>query len=407
MFRRSMLAAAIGVTIVGAHARAETPGVTSAEVKVGATFPFSGPASPLSNTGKGLIAYINSINDRGGINGRKINLITYDDAYSPPKTVEQTRKLVESDEVAFLFGPLGTPGIGATIKYVNAKKVPHLFVVSGVTKFTNFSEFPMTTTGLPSYDTEGRIYAKYVTQARPDAKIAILYQNDDLGKEFLNAFKRYLKDDFDKKVVSSSYEVTEPTIDSHVVKLKSSGAEAFLVAGTPKFAAQAIKKADEVGWKPLFLINFVSSSVSSTIVPAGPEKAVGIVAATITKDPNDKKWADDPASNGTVSISRNTCRERTSVMPIICSVRSRDRSWSRCSSSAVTISRARTSSSNRGAYAACRSPLSYRVLRSTRARKAVWRTRSCSCSAGTAARGINSARFSAPRKSERVSLPFE
>ena len=237
MFRKSILAAAIGVTIVGAHARAETPGVTSAEVKVGATFPFSGPASPLSNTGKGLIAYINSINERGGINGRKINLITYDDAYSPPKTVEQTRKLVESDEVAFLFGPLGTPGIGATIKYVNAKKVPHLFVVSGVTKFTNFAEFPMTTTGLPSYDTEGRIYAKYITQARPDAKIAILYQNDDLGKDFLNAFKGYLKEDFDKKVVSSSYEVTEPTIDSHVVKLKSSGAEAFLVAGTPKFAA--------------------------------------------------------------------------------------------------------------------------------------------------------------------------
>jgi branched-chain amino acid transport system substrate-binding protein len=241
-----------------------------------------------------LIAYVNSINDRGGINGRKINLITYDDAYSPPKTVEQTRKLVESDEVALLFGPLGTPGIGATIKYVNAKKVPHLFVVSGVTKFTNFAEFPMTTTGLPSYDTEGRIYAKYITKARPDAKIAILYQNDDLGKDFLNAFKVYLKDDFDKKVVSSSYEVTEPTIDSHVVKLKASGAEAFLVAGTPKFAAQAIKKADEIGWKPLFLINLVSSSVSSTIVPAGPEKAVGIVAATMLKDPNDKKWADDP-----------------------------------------------------------------------------------------------------------------
>ena len=146
MFRKSILAAMIGVTIVGTHARAETPGITSTEVRVGATFPFSGPASPLSNTGKGMIAYITSINDRGGINGRKINVITYDDAYSPPKTVEQTRKLVESDDVAFLFGPLGTPGIGATIKYVNAKKVPHLFVVSGVTKFTNFAEFPMTTT---------------------------------------------------------------------------------------------------------------------------------------------------------------------------------------------------------------------------------------------------------------------
>jgi len=293
MFGKTAMAAALAVSIAGTSACAETPGVSESEVKIGATFPFSGPASPLSNTGKGLIAYINSVNDRGGINGRKINLITYDDAYSPPKTVEQTRKLIESDEVAFLFGPLGTPGISATIKYVNAKKVPHLFVVSGVSKFTNFAEFPMTTTGLPSYDTEGRIYAKYITQARPDAKIAILYQNDDLGKDFVNAFKGYLKDDFERKVVASSYEVTEPTIDSHVVSLKAAGAEAFLVAGTPKFAAQAIKKADEIGWKPLFLINYVSSSVSSTIVPAGPEKAVGIVAATITKDPNDRKWAED------------------------------------------------------------------------------------------------------------------
>ena len=287
MFRKTILAVALAASAAGAPARAQTPGVTESEVKIGATFPFSGPASPLSNTG-------NSINDRGGINGRKITLITYDDAYSPPKTVEQTRKLIESDEVAFLFGPLGTPGIAATIKYVNAKKVPHLFVVSGVSKFTNFAEFPMTTTGLPSYDTEGRIYAKYITRTRPDAKIAILYQNDDLGKDFVNAFRGYLKDDFDKKVIVSSYEVTEPTINSHVVSLKASGAEAFLVAGTPKFAAQAIKKADEIGWKPLFLINFVSSSVASTIVPAGPDKAIGIVAATITKDPNDKKWADDP-----------------------------------------------------------------------------------------------------------------
>ncbi|MHC2565759.1 ABC-type branched-subunit amino acid transport system substrate-binding protein [Bradyrhizobium liaoningense] len=162
MLTKTLAAAVLGAAIISAPARAETPGVTSTEVKIGATFPFSGPASPLSNTGKGLIAYINAINDRGGISGRKINLITYDDAYSPPKTVEQTRKLIESDEVAFLFGPLGTPGISATIKYVNAKKVPHLFVVSGVTRFTNFAEFPMTTTGLPSYDPEGRIYAKYI-----------------------------------------------------------------------------------------------------------------------------------------------------------------------------------------------------------------------------------------------------
>lgn len=288
-----IVAATAALTVLAVAAHAETPGITESEIKVGATFPFSGPASPLSNTGKGLIAYVNAVNERGGVNGRKINLITYDDAYSAPKTVEQTRKLVESDEVAFMFSPLGTPGISATIKYVNGKKVPHLFVVTGVTRFANFAEFPMTTTGLPSYNTEGRIYAKYIAQTRPNAKMAILYQNDDLGKDFVAAFKGYLKDDFDKKVIAASYELAEPTIDSQVVSLKASGAEAFLFAGTPKFAAQAIRKSDEIGWKPLFLINLVSTSVASTIVPAGPEKAVGTVAATMFKDPGDKKWADD------------------------------------------------------------------------------------------------------------------
>jgi ABC-type branched-subunit amino acid transport system substrate-binding protein len=279
--------------VLAVVARAETPGITESEIKVGATFPFSGPASPLSNTGKGLIAYVNAVNERGGVNGRKINLVTYDDAYSPPKSVEQTRKLIESDEVAFLFSPLGTPGLSATVKYVNTKKVPHLFVVSGATKFTNFTEFPMTTTGLVSYNTEGRIYAKYISRERPNARIAILYQNDDLGKDFVIAFKEYFKDDFDKKVVTSPYEVTEPTIDSRIVALKSSGAEALFVAGTPKFAAQAIKKVKEIGWSPLFLINYVSSSVSATIVPAGPDNAVGVVAATATKDASDARWADD------------------------------------------------------------------------------------------------------------------
>lgn len=297
MLKRFTASAVLLAAMSGA-AISETLGVTDTEIKIGATFPFSGPASPLSNTGKGLIAYVNSINDRGGINGRKINLVTYDDAYSPPKSVEQTRKLIESDEVAFLFSPLGTPGLSATVKYVNARKVPHLFVVSGATKFTNFADFPMTTTGLPSYGTEGRIYAKYITKTLPSAKIAILYQNDDLGRDFLAAFKDFFKEAFDKRVVPSSYELSEPTIDSHVVSLKASGAEAFLIAGTPKFTAQAIRKADEIGWKPLTLINFVSSSVSATINPAGPDKAVGVIAATTIKDPNDKKWADDAGMKG-------------------------------------------------------------------------------------------------------------
>ena len=220
------------------------------------------------------------------------------------------KKLLESDEVAFLFSPLGTPGIGATIKYVNGKKVPHLFVVSGATKFANFAEFPMTTTALPSYITEGKIYAKYIAQILPDAKIAILYQNDDLGRDFLVAFKESLKGDFDKKVVTSPYEVTEPTIESRVVSLKASGANAFLIAGTPKFTAQAIKKANEVGWTLLVLINYVSSSVSATIIPAGADKAVGVVAATATKDPNDKKWADDPGMKCTARTSKGISQGR-------------------------------------------------------------------------------------------------
>jgi branched-chain amino acid transport system substrate-binding protein len=293
LLRKIAGSVALLLALTAIPAGAETVGVSESEIKVGATFPFSGAASSLSNTGKGLIAYVNSVNDRGGINGRKINLVTYDDAYSPPKAVEQARKLLESDEVAFLFSPLGTPGIGATIKYVNGRKVPHLFVVSGATKFANFTEYPMTTTGLPSYNTEGRIYAKYITQTHPNAKIAILYQNDDLGRDFVAAFREILKDDFDRKVVVSPYEVSEPTIESRVVSLKSSGAQAFLIAGTPKFTAQAIKKANEIGWTPLVLINYVSSSVSATIVPAGVDKAVGVIAATVTKDPNDKKWEGD------------------------------------------------------------------------------------------------------------------
>lgn len=272
---------------------AEMPGVTKTEIKVGSIFPFSGPASPLGNTGKGMIAYVNGINDRGGVNGRKINLIAYDDAYSPPKAVEQARKLVESDEVAFMFGELGTPGNSATVKYLNGKKVPDLFVVSGASKFANFAEYPYTTTGLPSYGTEGRIYAKYILNTTPSAKVAILFQNDDLGKDFVAAFKDIFKADFDKRVVAASYETSEPTADSQVVSLKSSGAEVFLIAGTPKFAAQALKKSFEIGWKPVTIINLVSSSVSATLVPVGLDKVVGVITSGFFKDPNDQKWAND------------------------------------------------------------------------------------------------------------------
>jgi branched-chain amino acid transport system substrate-binding protein len=279
--------------VTSAQCFAQTPGVTDTEINIGATFPLSGPASAFGNVGRGLAAYVGSLNEKGGINGRKINLIMYDDAYSPPKAVEHTRKLVESDEVAFVFSPLGTQSIGATIKYLNARKVPHLFAISGVSKFANYSEYPMTTTALPSYATEGRIYAKYINKERPNARIAILYQNDDLGKEFLTVFRAQLKDDFDKRVVTSAYEVSEPTIDSHVVKLKATGADVLFVAGTPKFAAQAIKRVHEIEWKPLFVLNLISSSVGAVIEPAGRDKAIGIVAASNTKDPTDPRWNDD------------------------------------------------------------------------------------------------------------------
>jgi branched-chain amino acid transport system substrate-binding protein len=274
---------------------ADMPGVTATEIKIGATYPFSGPASPLGSYGKGVIAYLRSVNDRGGINGRKINLIALDDAYSPPKAVEQTRKLVEGEEVAFIFGALGTASNSATVKYLNARRIPHLFVVTGSTKFTNAGEYPYTTTGLPSYDTEGSVIAKFITSTLPTSKIAILYQNDDLGRDFLASFKKSLKDEFESRVVASPYEVTQPTIDSQVLSLKASGAEALFVAGGPKFAAQAIRKSHEIGWKPLLVINAIASSVSATLVPAGLDNSIGVISASFYKDPNDPKWKDDQA----------------------------------------------------------------------------------------------------------------
>jgi ABC-type branched-subunit amino acid transport system substrate-binding protein len=286
------------LTLVTPAYAADAPGVTETEIKIGATFPFSGPASSLGNNGRGLMAYVQSINDRGGINGRKIKLITLDDAYSPPKAVEQTRRLVESDEVAFIFGTSGTQSNSAIVKYLNGRKIPHLFVVSGATKFTNTSDYPYTTTGLPSYNTEGKIYARYIKRTLPGAKIGILFQNDDMGKDFVESFKETFKDEFDKRILTSSYEVSDPTVDSRIVVLRSFGADALFIAGTPKFTAQAIRKAHEIDWKPLILINFISSSVSATLVPAGVENAVGVISGSFYKDPNDAKWNDDPAVLG-------------------------------------------------------------------------------------------------------------
>jgi branched-chain amino acid transport system substrate-binding protein len=269
---------------------ADAPGVTKSEIKIGGVFPFSGPASSIGLVGRGILAYVQSINDRGGINGRRINYIAYDDAYSPPKAVEHVRKLVESDEVAFMFSQLGTPGNTAVAKYLMSKRMPAIGIVSGSNKFTNVAEFPLTTTSLVSFDTEGKIYAKFLTKTLPNAKYAILYQNDDLGKDYVNAFKAILKGDFDKKVTAIAYEISDPTVDSQVVNLKSSGAEALLVAGTPKFAAQAIRKAAEIDWKPTILLNYPSSSVGATLKPAGLERSVGVIVGTILMDPTDAQW---------------------------------------------------------------------------------------------------------------------
>jgi branched-chain amino acid transport system substrate-binding protein len=273
---------------------ADAPGVTATEIKIGNVFPFSGPASSIGLTGRGIIAYVQSVNDRGGVNGRKINYIALDDAYSPPKAFEHARRLVESDDVAFMFGQLGTAGNSAVAKYLAAKAVPTIAIFSGASKFTNVKDYPLTTTGLVSYDTEGKIYAKYLTRTLPTVKYAILYQNDDLGRDYVNAFKAVLGADFDKRVVTASYEVTEPTVDSQVVSLKSSGAAVLFVAGTPKFAAQAIRRAAETGWKATIIINYPSSSIGGTLAPAGLENSIGVIVGTMNKDPTDPKWSDDP-----------------------------------------------------------------------------------------------------------------
>jgi branched-chain amino acid transport system substrate-binding protein len=284
-----VLALALSAPVVAADA----PGVTPTEIKIGGVFPFSGPASSIGLVGKGVLAYVQLINDRGGINNRKISYLAMDDAYSPPKAVEHIRKLVDGDEVSFIFSQLGTPGNSATAKYLAARGVPTVAIVSGSSKFTNVQEYPRTTTGLVSYDVEGQIYAKYLTKAVPTGKYAILYQNDDLGKDYVNAFRTFLKSDFDKRVVTAAYEVTEPTVDSQVVNLRSSGAEAFFIAGTPKFAAQAIRKAAEIGWKPTVIIDFPSSSIAGTLKPAGLDKSVGVMVGTTNKDPTDPTWDND------------------------------------------------------------------------------------------------------------------
>jgi branched-chain amino acid transport system substrate-binding protein len=269
-------------------------GATDTEIKIGNIMPYSGPASAYGVIGKTEAAYFDKINAEGGINGRKINFISYDDAYSPPKTVEQARKLVESDEVLLVFQSLGTPSNTAIQKYMNAKKVPQLFVATGATKWNDPREFPWTMGWQPNYQSETRIYAKIILKQNPGAKIAVLYQNDDFGKDYLKGLKDGLGAKAASMIVAEeSYELSEPTIESQIVKLRASNADVFINISTPKFAAQAIRKIAEIEWKPTqYLVN-VSVSVGSVIKPAGMEKAQGIISSGYLKDPSDPQWKND------------------------------------------------------------------------------------------------------------------
>ena len=269
-------------------------GATDTEIKIGNIMPYSGPASAYGVIGKTEDAYFKKINAEGGINGRKINFISYDDAYSPPKTVEQARKLVESDEVLFIFNSLGTPPNSAIQKYMNTKKVPQLFVATGATKWNDPKEFPWTMGWQPNYQSESRIYAKYILKEKPNAKIAILYQNDDYGKDYVKGLKDGLGAKAASMIVAEdSYETTQPTIDSNIVKLKSTNADIFFNVTTPKFAAQAIKKMAEIEWKPLHFLNNVSASIGSVMKPAGFDNSQGIISSDYLKDTSDPQWKDD------------------------------------------------------------------------------------------------------------------
>ena len=274
------------------------PGASDTEIKIGNTNPYSGPASAYGAIGKAIAAYFKMVNEQGGVNGRKINFISYDDGYSPPRTVEMARKLVEQDQVLFVFQTLGTPSNTAIHKYMNMKKVPQMHVATGATKWNDPKNHPWTMGWQPNYQTEAKVYARHILQTKPDAKIAVLYQNDDYGKDYLKGFRDGLGDKAKSMIVAeASYEVSEPTVDSQIVQLQSSGANVFFNITTPKFAAQAIRKAYDIGWKPVHYLNNVSTSVGSVLTPAGLEKSVGLITTAYLKDPTDKRWDDDAAVN--------------------------------------------------------------------------------------------------------------
>jgi branched-chain amino acid transport system substrate-binding protein len=300
LMRGILLASLFGFWVATNTSAAEKkydPGASDNEIKIGNIMPYSGPLSAYALIGKTEAAFFNKINAEGGINGRKINFITYDDAFSPPKTVEQARKLVENDEVLLIFQSLGTPTNNAIRQYMNQKKVPQLFVATGATQFGNGKSFPWTMGWQPTYQTEGRIYAKYILQNLPQGKIGILYQNDDSGRDYVKGLKDGLGAEAAKRMIVAElpYDPSEPTVDSQVVTLKTLGADVFFNETSPKFAAQAIRKAAEIGWKPLQILASISNSVGSVLKPAGLENAKGILSTNYLKDPTDPTWKDDPS----------------------------------------------------------------------------------------------------------------
>ena len=278
---------------------AEIRGVTATEIKIGQTMPYSGPVSAFGALGKGEVGYFKMVNGRGGINGRKINLISLDDSYAPPKTVEQTRRLVESDEVALIFSSIGTAHNTAIAKYLQGKNIPQLFVGSGASKFADIAQYPQATLGVQGpFRYEARLYARHALARNPNAKFAVISQNDDFGRDYLLGLKDVLGDKYDSVVTGVTYEIQDPTIDSQIVKLKASGADVLVIAATPKFAAQSIRKVFEIGWKPMTFLSGVAVWVSTVMEPAGLEAGVGILSTAYVKDPDDPAWKDDAGVKG-------------------------------------------------------------------------------------------------------------
>ena len=296
-FKRLLIPATLVLALAALPAQAQKkydPGASDTEIKIGNIMPYSGPASAYGTIGKAEAGYFKKINDEGGINGRKINFVSVDDGYSPPKAVEMARRLVEQDQVLLVFQSLGTPSNSAIHKYMNAKKVPQLFVATGASKWNDAKNFPWTMGWQPNYQTEAAIYAKHILQTKPDAKIAVLYQNDDYGKDLLKGFEDELGDKAKKMIVAKvSYETSDPTVDSQIVQLQGSGANVFLNVTTPKFAAMAIRKAYDIGWKPVHYVNNVGASIGAVLVPAGLEKSIGLISTAYLKDPLDSAWKDD------------------------------------------------------------------------------------------------------------------